>query len=108
MDRNPMEEQRAMPTYEYRCTACGGRFEAVQPITSSPLTECNLCGSGPVERLISSGGGLLFKGSGFHITDYRSSAYKREAGKEKPETAKPAAADKSSPVTPKTPTPSSD
>jgi len=97
-----------MPTYEYRCAACGGRFEASQPITSSPLTECRLCGSTSVERLISSGGGLLFKGSGFHTTDYRSSSYKRQASKEKPDTAKPAAADKSVPAPPKRPSPSGD
>jgi putative FmdB family regulatory protein len=108
MDWNPMEERRAMPTYEYRCTACGGRFEASQPITSSPLTECRLCGSTTVERLISSGGGLLFKGSGFHTTDYRSSSYKRQAGKEKPEAVKPATAGKPDPVPPKTPPPSGD
>ena len=95
-----------MPTYEYKCTTCGGRFEASQPITASSLTECNLCGSATVERLISPGGGLLFKGSGFHITDYRSSSYKKDAGKEKPEAAKPAATDKSSPPPSKS-TPSS-
>jgi putative FmdB family regulatory protein len=94
-----------MPTYEYKCPTCNGRFEASQPITADPLTECKLCGSAAVERLISSGGGLLFKGSGFHITDYRSSSYKKDAGKEKPEAAKPAAADKASP--PPSPPPSS-
>ena len=97
-----------MPTYEYKCLACKGEFEALQPITANPLTKCNLCGSGPVERVISSGGGLLFKGSGFYITDYRSSSYRRDAGKDKSDTAKPAASDKAAPVAPKPSTPSSD
>ena len=95
-----------MPTYEYRCTTCGGRFEASQPITADPLTECKLCGSATVERVISSGGGLLFKGSGFYTTDYRSSAYKQDAKKEKPATAKPASSEKATPSTPKSSAPS--
>ncbi len=97
-----------MPTYEYKCAACGNQFEASQPITAAPLTKCNLCGSGPVERLISSGGGLIFKGSGFYITDYRSSSYKREAGKESPSTAKPSSTKKPDSTPPKPPTTSGD
>ncbi|WP_041423865.1 FmdB family zinc ribbon protein [Thermosediminibacter oceani] len=57
-----------MPLYEYRCANCGD-FEKEQPITESPLESCPTCGS-PVKRLISRNVGLVFKGSGFHITDY--------------------------------------
>ncbi|WP_170240315.1 FmdB family zinc ribbon protein [Thermosediminibacter litoriperuensis] len=57
-----------MPLYEYRCTNCGD-FEKEQAITESPLESCPTCGS-PVKRLISRNVGLVFKGSGFHITDY--------------------------------------
>ena len=70
-----------MPTYEYRCENCGDEFEEYQSIKAEPLTECRICG-GRVERLISAGGGLIFKGSGFYITDYRSDGYKSQAKKE--------------------------
>jgi putative FmdB family regulatory protein len=71
-----------MPTYEYKCTACDFRFEAFQSITEDPVKRCPACGEDKVERLISAGGGLLFKGSGFYITDHRSDSYKREAKKD--------------------------
>jgi putative FmdB family regulatory protein len=65
-----------MPTYEYECRKCGKRHEAFQSITAKPLTKCPKpqCG-GRLKRLLGSGGGLLFKGSGFYITDYRSKSY---------------------------------
>ena len=59
-----------MPTYEYRCEKCGHEFEAFQSMTEDPLKECPQCG-GKVKRLISPGAGLIFKGSGFYITDYK-------------------------------------
>jgi putative FmdB family regulatory protein len=59
-----------MPTYEYQCEKCGNKFEAVQSIKDEPLKTCPQCG-GKVKRLISSGVGLIFKGSGFYITDYK-------------------------------------
>lgn len=69
-----------MPTYEYECHKCGHQFEAFQSIAAEPLTECPQKGcKGRVRRLISGGGGLLFKGSGFYITDYRSDSYKKAA-----------------------------
>ncbi len=71
-----------MPTYEYRCSGCGHEFEQFQPITEDPISECPQCKEKP-QRLISGGGGLLFKGSGFYITDYRSKAYKDQASKDK-------------------------
>ena len=76
-----------MPTYHYRGTTCDHEFEQWQRITDPPLDKCRECG-GPAERVISGGAGLLFKGSGFHITDYRSAGYKRDASKEKPATDK--------------------
>ncbi len=66
-----------MPTYEYQCQKCGHVFEAFQSITDEPLKECPVC-KGPVKRLISSGAGLIFKGSGFYETDYK----KKESTKE--------------------------
>ena len=81
-----------MPTYEYECQKCGHQFEQFQLISDKPLTRCPKPGcKGRVKRLISTGGGLLFKGSGFYITDYRSAGYKAAAKKES-EGAKPAAA----------------
>lgn len=71
-----------MPTYEYKCRACDHRFEAFQSITEDPLEKCPKCGNYSVERLISAGGGLIFKGSGFYITDYRKESYKRDAKKD--------------------------
>jgi putative FmdB family regulatory protein len=69
-----------MPTYEYECKKCGLLFEEYQSITAPPLTTCKKegCG-GEVRRLISSGGGFIFKGSGFYQTDYRSDSYTRAA-----------------------------
>ena len=69
-----------MPTYEYRCESCG-HFEAVQPITADALKACPTCGQ-PVKRLISRNVNIVFKGSGFHITDYRSDSYKSRASSE--------------------------
>ncbi|MFQ5823809.1 MAG: FmdB family zinc ribbon protein [bacterium] len=61
-----------MPTYEYLCDDCKYQFEEFQSITAAPLEVCPKCG-GSVQRLISSGNGLIFKGSGFYITDYKKS-----------------------------------
>src|ERR1700709_1934320 len=68
-----------MPTYEYRCSNCGHEFEKFQSIKAAPIKECPACGQPTAQRLISKGGGLIFKGSGFYITDYRSDAYKNSA-----------------------------
>ena len=70
-----------MPTYEYRCKKCGHRFEKFQNIKDEPEKVCPVC-RGEVERLIGSGGGIIFKGSGFYITDHRSESYKRRAREE--------------------------
>jgi putative FmdB family regulatory protein len=82
-----------MPTYEYSCQKCGQNFDAFQSMRDQPFRECpkNLCrlskwGHGKVKRLLGTGAGLLFKGSGFYITDYRSDSYKEAAKKETPST----------------------
>jgi putative FmdB family regulatory protein len=98
-----------MPTYEYECEKCKGTFECVQSMKDDAFKVCpkELCqmkkwGKGKVRRLMGSGAGLIFKGSGFYITDYRSEGYKTAAKKEsgdsapaKPAESKPAAKPKS-------------
>jgi putative FmdB family regulatory protein len=93
-----------MPTYEYSCQKCGQNFEAFQSMRDEPFRECpkDLCrlpkwGHGKVKRLLGVGAGLIFKGSGFYITDYRSDSYKEAAKQEAPST--PTAVEKS--TTPK-------
>ena len=83
-----------MPTYQYHCTKCAHEFEKFQSMNDKALTVCpkDLCGmkkwgKGPVKKLISAGAGLIFKGSGFYITDYRSEKYKEAAKKDVPATA---------------------
>jgi len=71
-----------MPTYEYECGACGHRFERFQPITAAPIRVCPGCKKRKVRRLLGTGGAVLFKGSGFYTTDYRSASYKEAARKE--------------------------
>ncbi len=71
-----------MPTYEYRCKSCKHVFERIQKISDDSVVECPECGE-ETERLISGGAGLLFKGSGFYITDYRSDSYKEAAAGDK-------------------------
>jgi putative FmdB family regulatory protein len=68
-----------MPTYEYRCSSCGHKFEKFQSITAAPIKKCPACNKNTAQRLIGTGAGLIFKGSGFYITDYRSEGYKEKA-----------------------------
>ncbi len=93
-----------MPTYEYKCTKCGHVFEAFQKMSDAPLKQCPKC-NGPVERLISGGTGLIFKGSGFYITDYKKSGEKRDsAGEPTKKESKEKADSKPRPSTDATPT----
>ena len=82
-----------MPTYDYKCLACDDRFEKFQGITAPPIEECPECG-GKVKRLIGAGAGLIFKGSGFYATDYRSEGYKESAKKDKDASSDKSASDK--------------
>lgn len=73
-----------MPTYEYQCDACGHRFERVQSIKAAPERKCPACGKREAKRLLSTGVSLIFRGSGFYATDYRSASYKEGAKKDAP------------------------
>ena len=78
-----------MPTYEYQCSECGAIFDVFQSIKAAPLRKahCMECGDRqPVKRLIGAGGAVIFKGSGFYQTDYRSESYKKKAEADKPST----------------------
>ncbi|HEX8281322.1 MAG TPA: FmdB family zinc ribbon protein [Chthoniobacterales bacterium] len=80
-----------MPTYEYQCEKCGKNFDVFQSMRDQAFTECpkehcqlEAWGHGKVKRLLGTGAGLIFKGSGFYITDYRSNSYKEGAKKDAP------------------------
>lgn len=68
-----------MPTYEYMCDACANRWEEFQSITAEPTAKCPACKKKKARRLLSGGTGIIFKGSGFYETDYRSESYKQGA-----------------------------
>lgn len=68
-----------MPTYAYACQKCDHEFETFQSITAKPLRKCPACGQAALKRLIGTGAGIIFKGSGFYATDYRSDGYKKAA-----------------------------
>jgi len=68
-----------MPTYEYECESCGHRFEQFQSMSDAPLKTCPKCGQA-IRRLIGTGGGIIFKGPGFHSNDYGSSSPAHGAG----------------------------
>ena len=72
-----------MPTYEYLCQACGHEFELFQSMSASVKRKCPDCGKLKLKRLIGIGSGVIFKGSGFYQTDYRSDSYKKAAEAEK-------------------------
>jgi putative FmdB family regulatory protein len=72
-----------MPTYEYICDNCKHQFEQFQSIKARPIRKCPECGKLRVQRLIGAGAGVIFKGSGFYQTDYRSEGYKKAAENEK-------------------------
>lgn len=73
-----------MPTYDYLCDSCGHEFEAFEPITADPLKDCPECQQPRLRRKIGPGAAILFKGSGFYQTDYRSESYKKAAKAESP------------------------
>jgi putative FmdB family regulatory protein len=73
-----------MPTYDYKCEHCQKVVELFQSITAAPIKKCPECGKLKLKRLLGTGAGLIFKGSGFYETDYRSDSYKKAAQGEKP------------------------
>ncbi len=75
-----------MPTYQYLCEGCGHEFERFQSITAGTLRKCPACSKMRLNRLIGTGGGIIFKGSGFYQTDYRSESYKEGEKNAKPKT----------------------
>ncbi len=77
-----------MPTYDYVCTACGHEFEALQMMSAPHLKICPKCTKESLKRKLGTGGGLLFKGSGFYETDYRSESYKSAKTNDAPKTEK--------------------
>ena len=81
-------EYEKMPTYSYICEACEYEFERFQSITARPLRLCPECGKRKLKRLIGAGAGIIFKGSGFYQTDYRSESYKKAQESEKKTTDK--------------------
>lgn len=68
-----------MPTYDYECKSCSHAWEVFQSIKAKPVKTCPECGKRTAKRMIGPGAGILFKGSGFYITDYRSDSYKKAA-----------------------------
>ena len=72
-----------MPTYDYECKTCRHTWEEFQPITAKPLKKCPECGKSSAKRVIGTGAAILFRGSGFYQTDYRSDSYKKAAEADK-------------------------
>lgn len=72
-----------MPTYAYKCDNCDCEFELFQSITAEPVKKCPECKKLKVRRMIGTGAGIIFKGSGFYETDYRSDSYQKAAAKDK-------------------------
>ncbi|MDX1944454.1 MAG: FmdB family zinc ribbon protein [Pirellulaceae bacterium] len=73
-----------MPTYDYHCDACEHDFEVFEPITAEPQKKCPKCKKSKLRRLFGAGAGVVFKGSGFYQTDYRSESYTKAAAADKP------------------------
>jgi putative FmdB family regulatory protein len=72
-----------VPTYDYKCDACDHLWEEFQSIKADPIKKCPSCGKSKARRQIGGGAGLIFKGSGFYLTDYRSDSYKKAAEADK-------------------------
>ena len=77
-----------MPTYNYRCESCNNEFVTKQSIKDQPLSDCNIC-NGRIKRVISGNTGLIFKGSGFYVTDYAKNSSNNKITKEKTKTSQP-------------------
>lgn len=90
-ERAAAAQEKTMPTYDYRCNACGHEFELFQSMKETSKKKCPVCAKNALVRLIGTGACVLFKGSGFYETDYRSDSYKKAAKSETSTGAKPAA-----------------
>jgi len=86
-----------MPTYEYACSKCGHHFDQFQSMRDKPLRKCPKCHKMALKRLIGGGAGLIFKGSGFYITDYKNKGMAKAAASESAPAAAPKA-DKPAPA----------
>jgi putative FmdB family regulatory protein len=86
-----------MPTYDYSCDSCNHEFELFQSITAKPEKKCPKCKKNKLRRLFGAGAGIMFKGSGFYQTDYRSDSYKKAAEADKPKTDSAPVTEKSTP-----------
>ncbi len=80
-----------MPTYDYKCKKCSHAWDVYHSIKAAPIKKCPACGKGAAERQISAGAAILFKGSGFYLTDYRSDSYKKAAAADASSSAPPKA-----------------
>jgi len=87
-----------MPTYDYECDACQHAFEEFQSMMDKPLKKCPKCGKSKLRRLIGTGAAILFKGSGFYQTDYRSESYKSAAKADAPKAAETPKTDAAKPA----------
>src|SRR5688572_27305430 len=97
-----------MPTYDYECDACGHDFELYQQISENPKKKCPECGRQKLRRLFGTGAALMFKGSGFYKTDYRSESYKKASEADKKSTTSSDSAGSSKSETPSKSEPKSD
>src|SRR5438552_499270 len=75
----PIQRRIPMPTYEYQCDACEHNFDEFQSMSDAPLKKCPQCGKSKLRRVFGAGAAVIFKGSGFYQTDYRSDSYKAAA-----------------------------
>ena len=80
-----------MPTYDYKCKKCSHAWDVYHSIKAAPIKKCPACGKSAAERQISAGAAILFKGSGFYLTDYRSDSYKKAAAADASSSAPPKA-----------------
>jgi putative FmdB family regulatory protein len=97
-----------VPTYQYQCEKCSYEFEKFQSMTALVLRKCPKCGKSSLKRLIGTGAGIIFKGSGFYQTDYRSDSYKQAVKKETGSGSKKEGEKDSKPETKKTPSAKTD
>jgi putative FmdB family regulatory protein len=86
-----------MPTYEYVCRNCGHKFEELQSMSEDPLVRCPSCGKDTLARIMGTGSGLIFKGSGFYLTDYKKTSTPPSTDSERGKKTKPAKGDSTPP-----------